>query len=540
MPYRSVRGAGTVGQDVFRQATLATAAAPGGDGLRVGQGGSDVAIDADSRGLTSGSRGPGRVSGPLPRRRWRGRFTAAAATGDAVMAALAATWVGWTTHSSGVLPLVLAIAVVLWVVWQNLGKSYDWKLFGEGVEEYRRVAAAGFVAVGLVATAGSLLRWQNVREMILGLLAATVLTLAWRRAMRLLLVHRRRSGAGMNRAVLVGPTLAVDHTARLLSKHSFHGIKVVGALVPPGDAVPDYRVVPAFREGSDVLAAVTAFDADEVVLLRPVDLDSAEMRDLMWSLAGLGVGMLIRPMSIHVAGPRLQVRPVDGLPLLQIAHPQITGLARTVKSAIDRTAAAIGLLALLPVMCTIAFLVHREDGGPVFYRQTRIGEDGRTFKMLKFRSMHVDADRRLDEVMALNVHPDGIHLAIANDPRVTNIGRLLRAYSLDELPQLINVVRGEMALVGPRPPLPNEVEMYPEYGWFRMAVRPGLTGLWQIQGAARHHLSLEEALELDLRYVENWSLWYDFAILWKTIAVVLRGSGVATEVVGAPAEGRGS
>jgi exopolysaccharide biosynthesis polyprenyl glycosylphosphotransferase len=245
----------------------------------------------------------------------------------------------------------------------------------------------------------------------------------------------------------------------------------------------------------------------------------------MWALAERDVSLLIKPMSLHVAGPRLQVRPVDGLPLLQIAHPQIAGLARTVKGAIDRTAAAVGLLLLAPVMLTLALLVIREDGGPVLYRQVRIGEDGKPFPMLKFRSMHVDADQRLAEVQALNVHPDGVHIAIVNDPRVTRIGRFIRRYSLDELPQLFNVLRGEMALVGPRPPLPSEVAAYPDHGWFRMAVRPGLTGLWQIQGAQRHHLSLDEALELDLRYVENWSLAYDMAILWKTVAVVLRGSG---------------
>lgn len=455
------------------------------------------------------------------------KFTALAAFGDGLLGLIAsvialdmiphgtAAWIGLVPVAMG----------VLWVAWLGFGRAYDWGLFGEGVEEYRRVTVAGLVAVGGTATGVTVMQLDGARGLVLGLLLATLATLVWRRVMRAALVKRRKSGKGMNRAVLVGPSGAVDATARLVSQASFHGTKVVGALVPPGDRAPDPTFVPAFHHGSDIPSAAEAFDADEVILLRSVDLESLEMRDLMWALADRDVNLLIKPMSLHVAGPRLQVRPVDGLPLLQIAHPQITGLARTVKGAIDRTAAAIGLLLLAPVLLTIAALVVWEDRGPVFYRQTRIGEDGRPFRMMKFRSMHVDADQRLAEVAELNVHPDGVHIAIVNDPRVTRTGRFIRRYSLDELPQLINVLRGEMALVGPRPPLPREVEAYPDHGWFRMAVRPGLTGLWQIKGPERHFLSLDEALELDLRYVENWSLAYDAAILWKTIAVVLRGSG---------------
>lgn len=461
------------------------------------------------------------------RNRWRRRFTLLAATGDALAGGTAAAVaLDITPHPDSLafllVPVVLATA---WVGWLAAGRAYDWKLFGEGVEEYRRVGIAGLVAVGLVAVLTSLAQFAESRGLVIGLLVATALTLLWRRCVRGLLHRRRRSGQGMNRAVLVGPASAVEATARLVTRSSFHGTKVVGALVPEGDRRPDPELVPEFRQGDDIPAAADAFGADEVLLLRSVDLDSIEMRDLMWKLAEREVHLLIKPMSLHVAGPRLTVRPVDGLPLLQIARPQIAGLPHTIKGAIDRTAAAFGLLLLAPAMLTIAAVVFLQDRGPVFYRQVRIGENGQPFAMLKFRSMHVDADQRLHEVQELNVHPDGVHIAIVNDPRVTRIGRYLRRYSVDELPQLINVLRGEMALVGPRPPLPSEVEAYPDHGWFRMAVRPGLTGLWQIKGPERHYLSLDEALELDLRYVENWSLFYDWAILWKTMGVVLKGSG---------------
>ncbi len=461
------------------------------------------------------------------RNRWRRRFTLVASAGDAVVGSIAAALALDITPNPGgigfaLLPLVMGL---VWVGWLKAGRAYEWKLFGEGVEEYRRVAIAGLVAVGLVAVVNSIAQLANGRGLVIGLLVATALTLVWRRCVRGLLHRRRRSGQGMNRAVLVGPTAAVEATARLVTRSSFHGTKVVGALVPDGERRPDPKLVPEFRQGDDISTAADEFGADEVILLRSVDLDSLEMRDLMWALADRNVNLLIKPMSLHVAGPRLTVRPVDGLPLLQIARPQISGLSRTVKGAIDRTAAALGLLVLAPVLLTVAAIVALQDRGPVFYKQVRIGEGGRPFAMLKFRSMHVDAEQRLHEVQELNVHPDGVHIAIVNDPRVTRVGRYLRRYSLDELPQLINVLRGEMALVGPRPPLPREVEAYPDHGWFRMAVRPGLTGLWQIKGPERHFLSLDEALELDLRYVENWSLSYDWAILWKTVGVVLRGSG---------------
>ncbi len=487
-----------------------------------------MAIDArpfEGRSSISGGRASARS---LPRRRWRRKFTAIAGAGDAVVGALAAAIaLDVTPHPNSLavvtgLPFLMAIA---WVLWLGFGRAYDWNLFGEGVEEYRRVAVAGMVAVGMVAAISSIAQLPNGRGLVLGLLAATGMTLVWRRCVRGLLHRRRRSGQGMNRALLVGPTAAVEATSQLVSRTSFHGTKVVGALIPPNDRAPVSDFIPDHRKGSDIAAAAELFDADEVVLLRSVDLDSVEMRDLMWALADRHVNLLIKPMSLHVSGPRFMVRPVDGLPLLQIAHPQISGLARTVKSAIDRSLAAFGLLLLGPVLLIIAGLVVLEDRGPVFYRQIRVGENGKPFAMIKFRSMDVNADKRLDEVRSLNAHPDGVHIAIMNDPRVTAIGRILRRYSLDELPQLINVLRGEMALVGPRPPLPVEVEAYPDHGWFRMAVRPGLTGLWQIKGPERHFLSLDEALELDLRYVENWSLAYDWAILWKTLAVVLKGSG---------------
>ena len=241
-----------------------------------------------------------------------------------------------------------------------------------------------------------------------------------------------------------------------------------------------------------------------------------------WRLEGSGVELLVAPGLIEVAGPRLHIRPFEGLPLLSVEQPRFEGWRRVVKGAVDRCAAAAALLVLAPVLLGIALAVRLTSSGPALFRQERIGINGRPFTMLKFRSMVVDADQRLAEIQAGNIS-DGLLFKMREDPRVTRVGRWLRRLSLDELPQLLNVLGGSMALVGPRPPLPNEVARYDSSVSRRLLVKPGLTGLWQVSG--RSDLPWEEAVRLDLRYVENWSLALDLLILWKTARAVLSSSG---------------
>ena len=182
----------------------------------------------------------------------------------------------------------------------------------------------------------------------------------------------------------------------------------------------------------------------------------------------------------------------------------------------------LALLALSPLMLAIAFAIRLSDKGPVLFTQTRVGKDGRTFKIYKFRTMVVDAEARLAELRQKNEF-DGVLFKIRSDPRITAVGARLRKWSLDELPQLFNVLLGEMSLVGPRPALPDEAARYADHVRRRLVVKPGLTGMWQVNG--RSDLSWDETVRLDLRYVENWSLALDLQILWKTIAVIFRGSG---------------
>jgi len=217
----------------------------------------------------------------------------------------------------------------------------------------------------------------------------------------------------------------------------------------------------------------------------------------------------------------LHVDPVDGLPLLRLTRPTFAGVSWVAKHVVDRLGSALLLLLMAPLLLFIAIAV-KLDGGPIFFRQTRVGRHGREFSMLKFRSMVVDAEQRLVSLRRAN-EGAGPLFKMKNDPRVTGIGAFLRRYSLDELPQLINVLTGAMSLVGPRPPLPREVATYGRDAQRKLLVKPGLTGLWQISG--RSDLSWEESVRLDLRYVENWNLALDALILWKTFGAVTGSRG---------------
>jgi exopolysaccharide biosynthesis polyprenyl glycosylphosphotransferase len=248
-------------------------------------------------------------------------------------------------------------------------------------------------------------------------------------------------------------------------------------------------------------------------------LGSAGLRRLGWDLESTGIGLVLAPGMTQVAGPRILTRPVAGLPLLHVEAPTFTGPKRAVKATFDIAGAALIGLLLSPLFIVVALLI-RADGGPAFYRQTRVGLGGKPFAMLKFRSMVPHADR-----MPRLVEHDGAGplYKVRNDPRITSLGRVLRKTSIDELPQLWNVLRGEMSLVGPRPPLASEVELYDDHVRRRFLVKPGMTGLWQVSG--RSDLAWDDSVRLDLYYVENWNLVEDLKIMWRTGLTVLRGNG---------------
>jgi exopolysaccharide biosynthesis polyprenyl glycosylphosphotransferase len=323
----------------------------------------------------------------------------------------------------------------------------------------------------------------------------------------------------LRRVVGVGHELAVIGLTRQLRRERFHGLDVVGACLPPGS---DRAIgLPVYGTFDDVALAVRISGADTVIVLSCPELDGDTLRRLAWQLERDEIDLIVASALIDVAGGRTTLRPVDGLPLLHVEHPRLAGGSRVVKELVDRIGAAVLLLLLAPLLIGVAIAIKAQPG-PVFFRQVRVGRGGKEFVIYKFRTMYVDAEARIAELRHLN-EGDGVLFKMRNDPRVTRVGRALRRYSLDELPQLFNVLRGQMSLVGPRPPLPSEVAAYADDVRRRLAVKPGMTGLWQVSG--RSDLPWEEAVRLDLRYVENWSLSMDLVIMLRTLTAVIRSSG---------------
>jgi exopolysaccharide biosynthesis polyprenyl glycosylphosphotransferase len=323
--------------------------------------------------------------------------------------------------------------------------------------------------------------------------------------------------------LVVGDRDQVEDLVLQLRREASTGMDVVGVCVAGGAvgvaAVAGIPVVGSFADVSRVSALL---NIDAIAVCASPGVTSKALRRLSWELEGTGVDLLVAPALTDVAGPRITMRPLAGLPLIHVDAPELSGVRHVAKSLMDRTLALGGLLMLLPALVVVAVAVRVTSRGPVLFRQERVGKNGETFRMLKFRSMYRDAESRLIDLVHLN-EAGGALFKIRNDPRVTPVGRFIRKWSLDELPQLWNVVRGDMSLVGPRPPLPAEVARYESDVHRRLLVKPGITGRWQISG--RSDLSWEEAVRHDLFYVENWSLAMDLSILFQTVRAVVKGAG---------------
>jgi exopolysaccharide biosynthesis polyprenyl glycosylphosphotransferase len=418
--------------------------------------------------------------------------------------------------ASALFPLVFVTVLVA-------NRAYERRYLFVGTDEYQRVIRASLWLTAGAAIGSYALEIPLARGwLLIALPAATLASLVARFAIRKRLHHTRARGERLRRVIVAGHELAVIDLAERLSRERFHGMEVVGACLPPAHHGPLGVPVPVYGGFDDVAEAVEAAGADTVIVLGCPELDGLALRRLAWRLERDDIDLILASSLIDVAGDRTTIRPVDGLPMLHVEHPRLDGGARVVKEVVDRAGAVLLLLISAPLLLAIALWISAGSTGPVLFRQVRVGKDGREFVMFKFRTMYLDAEARLAEIRHLNEH-DGVLFKIRNDPRVTRAGRWLRRLSLDELPQLYNVVRGEMSLVGPRPPLPEEVATYPDDARRRLAVKPGMTGLWQVSG--RSDLPWDEAVRLDLRYVENWSLTLDLVILLRTLTAVCRTSG---------------
>ncbi|GAB2813603.1 sugar transferase [Actinocorallia aurea] len=454
---------------------------------------------------------------------WVRKYTALIIGCDAVCGAAAGT-LGYLARFGGqevAFGANLAVAValpLLWLPWLAFSGAYDGRLYGVGSDEYRRVVHAGVGLTAAVAIASYATKAEVARGfVVVALPALTVFGVFVRWRARKWLHRRRADGAYMRRVVVAGHPVAVSALVAELHRTPYHGMQVVAACTP-GRAEPDVAV-PVLGDLDEVARAVGEAGADSVAVLACPELDGQALRRLAWELEKEQTEIYVAPALLEVAGTRTTIRPIAGLPLIHVDHPDLDGPRRLLKRAFDLVGAASALAALSPLLLLVSVLVKAGDRGPVFYSQTRTGRDGREFRMLKFRTMIPDAHRHRAELPATN----GALFKLRDDWRITPVGTRLRRYSLDELPQLVNVLRGEMSLVGPRPPLPEEVAVYGHDVRRRLVVKPGLTGLWQVSG--RSDLPWDEAVRLDLLYVENWSLMMDLQILWKTVGAVLRGSG---------------
>jgi exopolysaccharide biosynthesis polyprenyl glycosylphosphotransferase len=428
-------------------------------------------------------------------------------------------------HRAAAYLALSVILPVLWLICIALAGGYDKRFIGVGSDEFRRVVNGGVFLTSAVAIVAYAAKTDIARGyVVIALPSAIIFDLLARYALRKRLHRRRRDGRFMRKVVAVGHATVVAGLAAQLDRDSYHGLSVVAACLagPPVPGLAEIAGVPAVVGLDHVAEVVEAFQADTVAVLACPEMSGVRLRELAWELERTDTELCVAPALLDVAGPRTTIRPVAGLALLHMDHPEFTGTRRLIKAAFDRACAASALLLLSPLFAVVWVIIHWSDGGPAFFRQVRVGQDGRSFILFKFRTMVPDAEAKREQLTALN-ETDGVLFKIHDDPRVTRVGARLRRWSVDELPQLINVLLGDMSLVGPRPALPREAALYGDHVRRRLMVKPGITGLWQINGRA--DLSWDESVRLDLRYVENWSFLLDLQILWKTSSAVRRGSG---------------
>ncbi|MFM8858251.1 MAG: sugar transferase [Actinomycetota bacterium] len=480
-----------------------------------------------------GTRSGGATAISEPHRSWQHDYVRWLTAADlvAVVGAVGlAYWLRFGTWSQTAYVVVSVVIAIAWLAALSINHSRSERVIGSGAEEYRRVWLGTISVFGGVAIVSMLFKLEIARGYLMIAMPTGIALLMCARwvARRLIIRARENHGHCITRVLVVGNAPAVRDLTTALARESRCGYEVVGACIPGQANVDVINVhgvgpVPIFGDESNVVGAVTATNSQAVAITATEHLDGRRIRDLSWELEKFKIDLLVAPGVVDVAGPRLHMSPVAGLPLIHVEKPQYHGAKRFQKRLFDVTFSSLVLFVGLPLLLIIAVAVKMTSKGPMFYRQERIGLDGEAFEMIKFRTMVDGADAFLDELAELNDSEGGVLFKIREDPRVTKIGRILRKHSLDEIPQFINVLKRDMSVVGPRPPLASEVKTYDDYAKRRLLVRPGITGLWQVSG--RSDLSWEDSVRLDLYYVENWSMMADLLIALKTAKVMLNRTG---------------
>ena len=414
------------------------------------------------------------------------------------------------------------VLVVAWMLVLTLGGTRDSRILGTDSTEYRRIINATLLLFGTIAVFAAMTQTDFAR----GYLATafplgTVLLLTSRWSWRRWLHAKRRRGELSFRVLLIGSAVAVRELMDSLALRTDAGYRVVAAVVTDDDTITRIDGVPAYPAADDFSNTLAAATPDTVMVVGS-DSSSSRINELSWRLDP-GQQLVVAPQLVGVAGSRIHTRPVAGLPLIHVETPSYDGPKRFAKRAFDLVFAAGLLIVLAPLFVVTGMLIKLSSRGPVFYGQERIGLSGEPFTMRKFRSMVTDADASLAALLTAQGTGGTPLFKVKDDPRITPVGRVLRRYSIDELPQLLNVIKGDMSLVGPRPQRDGEVRLYDSKAGRRLVVKPGMSGLWQVSG--RSNLSWEDSIRLDLFYVENWSITNDIIILLRTARAVFGANG---------------
>lgn len=418
-------------------------------------------------------------------------------------------------------PFWVGIGALWLLVLAALG-AYKEKNQGTGTREYSTVFNASALTAGITGVCLYLSHYPLSRGFfVLVFVIGTIALGGERYALRHVLHAARRRGLFTTPVLVSGDSGHIDELVRVLRRESWLGLDVVGCLTDeqlnttPGG-------IPCVGSLADIEEATGHFGVDLVLFAGGAFKESSDFRRTAWELEERQVRMIVVPDVSDVSAERVQLRPVAGIPLVHVEPPQSVQAARLAKRLFDIVGAGFLTLLASPVMLLTAIAIKLDDGGPVLFRQKRVGLRGETFSCLKFRSMCVNAEQ-LQKTMTSDKTDDDINFKKRNDPRITRVGKFIRRTSIDELPQFINVLRGDMSLVGPRPALPKEVAKYSTTALRRLHVRPGLTGLWQVSGRA--NLSWDDTLHYDLFYVDNWSMMQDMSIIVRTLRAVVRGDG---------------
>ena len=422
--------------------------------------------------------------------------------------------------------LSAALLILAWPALLGAYHTRDPRVVGVGAAEYKGVVHAttlvfGVFAIGFAVLGTGIPRGHFVVALPLGIIGLVLSRWLWRKW----LTRQRTFGHYLSHAIVVGDRKDVEYVIGQIDNNSGAAYLIVGAVLDCDERNPvqvGHRDVPVVCDLDHVAQASGALGVDTVIVAGQPKERAQFIRDLSWALEGTAADLVLASRLTNVAGPRIHFRPVEGLPLMHVELPQYAGGKHVLKRMFDLGASGTALVLLLPLLVMLAVLIRIDSPGPVLFRQDRVGRGGKSFGMLKFRSMVVGAEDQLAGLLDQN-EGAGVLFKMKNDPRVTRFGKVMRKYSLDELPQLWNVLIGQMSLVGPRPPLAREVAKYERHVNRRLYIKPGITGMWQING--RSSLCWDESVRLDLYYVENWSLTGDLVIMWRTLRVLREHSG---------------